>query len=72
MEDTDRHEIMLKVVDRLADRFPEAPRALIAGIVAEEYNRLDASRIRTYIPTLVEHGARNRLNREFSTQTSEI
>jgi hypothetical protein len=71
VDETERHETIAKVVDRLAARFPEAPRALIAGVVAEEYNVLDAGRIRTYIPTLVEHGARNRLHREFTARAME-
>jgi hypothetical protein len=71
VDETERHEIIVKVVDRLAARFPEAPRALIAGVVAEEYNALDAGRIRTYIPTLVEHEARNRLHREFASPAME-
>ena len=33
----------------------------IAGIVGEEFDALNAGRIRTYIPTLVERGARVRL-----------
>jgi hypothetical protein len=72
MDDTEKHDTIAKVTDRLAARYPDAPRTLVARLVAEEYETLDASRIRTYIPTLVEHGARNRLNREFSTQTAEI
>jgi hypothetical protein len=66
MDDTDKHDTIAKVTDRLAARYPDAPRFLVARVVTEEYETLDAGRIRTYIPTLVEHGARNRLNREFS------
>ena len=71
VDETERHETIARVVDRLADRFPDAPRALITRVVADEYNVLDAGRIRTYIPTLVEHGARNRLHREFTTRSTE-
>ena len=46
-----------KLVDRLALRFPKAQREHIASTVAEEYSALSDSRIRTYIPNLVEHGA---------------
>jgi len=55
-----------KLVDRLALRFPKTPREHIASTVAEEYAVLSDSRIRTrtYIPNLVEHGARSRLRRE--------
>jgi hypothetical protein len=34
---------------------------MIAGVVADEYEILEPGRIRTYIPTLIENGARNRL-----------
>jgi hypothetical protein len=54
-----------QVVDRLAARFPHVPRIHIAGIVGEEFDALNAGRIRTYIPTLVERGARVRLKGEF-------
>ena len=54
-----------QVVDRLAARFPHVPRMHIAGIVGEEFDALNAGRIRTYIPTLVERGARVRLKSEF-------
>ncbi|MBP1136449.1 hypothetical protein JOE31_002681 [Arthrobacter sp. PvP023] len=61
MDDKEKHETIAKVTDRLSARYPETSRYYIAGLVAEEYDRLEASRIRTYIPTLVEHGAKNRL-----------
>lgn len=63
MDDTEKHETIARVTDRLAARYPETPRKVIAGVVAEEYELLDSGRIRTYIPTLVEHGAKNRLRR---------
>lgn len=72
MDDTEKHDTIAKVTDRLAARYPDAPRPLVARVVAEEYESLDASRIRTYIPTLVEHDAKTRLNREFAAQTAEI
>lgn len=53
-----------KLVDRLALRFPHAKREHIASTVAEEYAALSGSRISTYIPNLVEHGARSRLQHE--------
>ena len=61
MDDTEKQQTIVKVTDRLAARYPHAPRPLIAGIVAEEYKILDTGRIRTYIPTLIENKARNRL-----------
>jgi hypothetical protein len=72
MDDTEKHDTIAKVIDRLAERYPDAPRPLVARVVAEEYETLDSSRIRTYIPTLVDHGAKNRLIREFTAQTPKI
>ncbi|MFF2318253.1 three-helix bundle dimerization domain-containing protein [Arthrobacter sp. NPDC058097] len=62
----DREHIVSAVVGRLALRYPQAPRKRIADVVDDEYEALDGGRIRTYIPTLVEHGARDRLHREFA------
>jgi hypothetical protein len=70
MSDAEKETIILKVVDRLATRFPEAPRTHIAGIVGDEYESLEAGRIRIYLPTLIEHGARNKLHREFDSHSA--
>jgi hypothetical protein len=72
MDDTEKHDTIAKVTDRLAARYPDAPRTLIARVVTEEYETLETGRIRTYIPTLVEREARNRLNREFAAKAAEI
>lgn len=69
VSDAEKEPTISNVVDRLAARFPDAPWARIAGIVGEEYDSLDTGRIRIYIPTLVEHGARTRLHREFSAHS---
>jgi hypothetical protein len=61
MDDTEKHEMIAKITDRLSVRYPETSRYYIAGVVSEEYALLDAGRIRTYIPTLLEHNAKNRL-----------
>ncbi|ALV43599.1 hypothetical protein NFC73_06305 [Pseudarthrobacter sp. RMG13] len=71
MEDTEKHDTIAKVTDLLAARYPDAPRPVVVRVVTEEYETLDAGRIRTYIPTLVEHGARNKLHREFSRRNRE-
>ena len=60
-----------QVVDRLAVRFPHVPRMHIAGIVSEEFAALNAGRIRTFIPTLVERGARVRLQSEFGLRAAD-
>jgi hypothetical protein len=72
MDDTEKHDTIAKVTDRLTARFPYAPRPLVIRVVGEEYELLEGSKIRNYIPTLVEHGAKNRLNGEFAAQTTEI
>lgn len=64
MSDPEQDLTISKVSDRLAVRFPAAPRHQIERIVAEEYHSLDTGRIRTYVPTLVENSARTRLQRE--------
>ncbi len=60
-----------QVVERLAVRFPHVPRIHIAGIVGEEFDALNAGRIRTFIPTLVERGARVRLQSEFGLRAAD-
>jgi len=60
-----------QVVERLAARFPHVPRMHIAGIVGEEFDALNAGRIRTYRPALVERGARVRLKSEFGISAAE-
>lgn len=72
MDDSEKRDTIAKITDRLSARYPRASRSLVARVVAEEYDLLDASRIRTYVPTLVEHGARNRLRRELSAESAEI
>jgi type IV pilus biogenesis protein CpaD/CtpE len=66
VSDAEREPTIRKVAERLASRFPAAPRHRIEGIVAEEYDSLDTGRIRIYIPTLVENSARTRLHRELN------
>lgn len=67
VSDEEKEPIIRKVVDRLAARYPAAPRHRIEGIVTEEYDSLDTGRIRIYIPTLIENSARTRLHRELNT-----
>ncbi|MCU1532174.1 MAG: hypothetical protein JWO49_1745 [Arthrobacter sp.] len=70
MSDSEREPTIRKLIDRLAVRFPDAPKTRIAEIVREEYDLLDSGRIRIYIPTLIENAARNRLHHEFSSVTT--
>jgi hypothetical protein len=64
VSDAEQDLTISKVTDRLAARFPAAPRHRIEVIVEEEYHSLDTGRIRIYVPTLVENRARTRLHRE--------
>ncbi len=64
MSDAEQESTISQVTERLAARFPEAPRHRIESIVGEEYHSLDTGRIRIYVPTLVENSARSRLHRE--------
>lgn len=68
MSDAEKESIVSKAADRLATRFPAAPRNRIEGILAEEYDSLDTGRIRIYVPTLIENSARTRLRRELNTE----
>jgi len=68
--DEEKQSTVEQVVDRLAGRFPDADRGRIAGIVSEEYDALDSGRIRTFIPTLVEKGAKARLRTEFAPEAT--
>lgn len=51
------------VVDRLTERYPDVPREHIEDIVQQEHRSLDTGRVRDYVPILVEHAAKDRLNR---------
>lgn len=66
MSDGENETIMRTIVDRLVTRFPDAPESLVAEIVREGFESLESGRIRTYIPTLVENAARDRLHKDFN------
>lgn len=51
------------IVDRLAGKYPKIRRDHIEDIVQQEHRSLDAGRVRDYVPLLVEHAAKDRLNR---------
>ena len=70
VSEAEKETTVRAVVDRLSARFPEAPRPHIAGIVGEEYDSLTDGRIRSFIPTLVEHEARARLQGEYTFESS--
>lgn len=64
VNEAEKEPTISKVANRLAARFPAAPRHRIERIVEEEYDLLETGRIRIYIPTLIENSARTRLHRE--------
>ncbi|GAA4044328.1 hypothetical protein GCM10023063_33760 [Arthrobacter methylotrophus] len=64
MDDAEKQDTIEAVTARIIARHPDASRTLVARAVAEEYDQLASGRIRTYIPTLIERGAWNRINRE--------
>lgn len=67
-KESEKEPTVRKITDRLAGRFPDAPKTFISGIVEEEYDSMDTGRIRIYIPTLIENCARNRLHQDFETK----
>lgn len=54
-------EQLAAAVDRLVERFPDAPANKIRALVETERSRLEGSRIRDYVPVLIEHSVRDRL-----------
>ena len=47
--------------ERLATRFAELPRALVSDTVVAIHRRFESSRVRDFVPLLVEREARRRL-----------
>ena len=56
-------EQLAAVADQLAGRFPGAAVDDIRSLVESEHSRLESSRIRAYVPVLIEHSVRDRLRR---------
>jgi hypothetical protein len=55
-------DAMRALISRLADSFGDTHSAeQISSTVDSLYHRFDGSRVRSYIPLLVEHGAREQL-----------
>lgn len=57
----DEAQAVNAVIDRLAGRFPQLQREEIATVVHEAHHELDGNPIRDFVPVLVEHEARERL-----------
>lgn len=47
------------VAARLAAAFPDVSPAALEASVSREYRRFDGSKVRTYVPLLVEHAVRD-------------
>lgn len=50
---------LTSVTTRLAASFPDVPPATVQASVLREYHRFDNSRIRAFVPLLVEHAVRD-------------
>lgn len=61
MGPSDEEQAVHAVIDRLAGRFPQLEREDIATVVHEAHHELDGNPIRDFVPVLVEHEARERL-----------
>jgi len=57
----EENRAVAKVIDRLAEKFPEAPRERIEETVHEQQSALADNPVRDYVPVLIEHAARDRL-----------
>lgn len=55
------HDAIKTVAARLATAFPQTPAAHIDQSVDQAYHRFDGSRVRTFVPVLVEHAVREEL-----------
>jgi hypothetical protein len=47
------------VTSRLAAAFPDVPPAALEASVRREYHRFDKSKVRAFVPLLVEHAVRD-------------
>ncbi|NUR07634.1 MAG: hypothetical protein HOQ22_11790 [Nocardioidaceae bacterium] len=55
-------ESLAQVVERLVERFPHQSRDEVARTVTDSFREFEGSRIRDFVPILVENEARNRLS----------
>lgn len=72
MENETENHLIQHVVERLAARYPQTPRAHVEDVVADEFESLNGGRIRTFVPVLVEHSARDRLHRECARRLPKL
>ena len=62
MKTPNEDEAVAEIISRLATRFPDAPRADVEAVVDSEHHAYDGRPVRTYVPVLVERGAKQKLN----------
>jgi hypothetical protein len=55
-------EDMDGVAERLAERYPGTPPDVITSLVQQTYHSFEGCPIRDYVPVLVEHAVRDRLD----------
>ena len=61
-EEQHEHDAILEVVERLTKVFsPAFSEDQVGAAVDTHYRRFDGSKVRTYVPLLVEHGVRDQL-----------
>lgn len=61
MQNPDEAQLIDGVIERLADKFPDRPRADIERAVAEVHQEFEGNPVRDYVPVLVEREARQLL-----------
>ncbi|TFD52936.1 hypothetical protein E3T55_05855 [Cryobacterium frigoriphilum] len=61
MKQIDEKGAIAQVVNTLAEKYPDSPRAEIEQVVHDEHIRYDGRPIRAYVSVLVQRAARLRL-----------
>jgi hypothetical protein len=61
--DIDDEETLRQVVDRLAEKFPDRPRAELETVARTEFVALAGRPVRDYLSILTERAAKKRLKR---------
>lgn len=59
--DLQDEEIIVQVVDKLTEKFPEAPATQVDSIVREEFSEISNRPVRDYLSVLTERAARLRV-----------
>lgn len=60
-EDSRELDVLKAVAARLAGAFPDTSIEEVDSSVQQAYRRFDGSRVRTFVPLLVEHAVRDEL-----------